>query len=72
MTEFIGRGILEQYGQVKEIKKPILVGDVSKFLNLPKDLADNLIVVRQNRKLADGEIILNEDKIFIFFAAMGG
>ena len=60
MTEFIGRGILEQYGQVKEIKKPILVGDVSKFLKLPKDLADNLIVVRQNRKLDDGEIIKNE------------
>jgi hypothetical protein len=72
MTEFIGRGILERYGQVKEIKTPLLVRDVSRFLKLPKELADNLIVVRQNKKLNEDEIILNEDKIFIFFAAMGG
>jgi hypothetical protein len=72
MTEFIGRGILERYGQVKEIKKPLFVRDVSRFLKLPKELADNLIVVRQNKKLNEDEIILNEDKIFIFFAAMGG
>ena len=72
MTHFIGRGILERYSQVKEIKQPLLVRDLSKFLKLPKELSDNLIVVRQNMKLDDDETILNEDEIFIFFAAMGG
>ena len=72
MTEFIGRGTLEKYSQILEINKPIRVGEISKLLKLPKELSDNLIVVRQNKKMNEDEFIQNEDQIYLFFAAMGG
>jgi len=72
MTNFIGRGVFKQYSQVINLEKPLIVRDISKLLKFPKELSDNLIVVRQNRKLNDEEIILDCDEIYIFFAAMGG
>ncbi len=72
MTEFIGKGSLGKYSQEKAIDHPIKVNEVSELLKLPKEIAENLIVVRQNRKLGEDEIIQDEDQIYIFFAAMGG
>lgn len=72
MANFIGKGVFEKYSQVIKLERPIVVHDLPEFLNLPKKLSENLIVVRQNRKLNDDELIQNEDEIFFFFAAMGG
>lgn len=72
MTKFIGSGLLKKFGKTISIDGPILVRDVGKFLKLPKELADNLIVVRKNKKLNEDEVVRNEDEIHIFFAAMGG
>ncbi len=72
MAEFIGKGSLGKYSKEITINCPIKVNEVSKLLKLPKEIAENLIVVRQNKKLSEEELIQDEDRIFIFFAAMGG
>jgi len=72
MAKFIGSGPLKKYSGIVNINKPILVQELSKFLKLPKDLSENLIVVRENKKLNDDDTIQNNDEIHIFFAAMGG
>jgi len=72
MTIFIGKGSLNRYSQTKTIRHPIMVNEVSKILKLPKGIAENLIVVKQNKKLNDDDLIHDEDQIHIFFAAMGG
>jgi hypothetical protein len=72
MTIFIGKGSLNKYSQIIKIRHPIMVNEVCKFLKLPKGIAENLIVVRQNKKLDEEELIQDEDQIYIFFAAMGG
>jgi hypothetical protein len=72
MTNFIGKGILEQYSQIIKLEQPLIVHNLGEFLKLPKELSYNLIVVRGSRKLNDDELILNDDEIYLFFAAMGG
>ena len=72
MTKFVGNGIYKPYSREVDLDQPILVGDLGKFLNIPKDLSDNLIVVRQSQVLGSEELIYNSDEILFFFAAMGG
>jgi hypothetical protein len=49
-----------------------IVQDLPKFLGFPKDLSENPIVVRQNRKLCDDELFRDENEIYFFLAVMGG
>ena len=72
MTNFIGNGIYKPFSQVINLKQPLLVRDMGKLLKIPEELADNLIVVRDSRKLDDEDFIHNDDEIFFYFAAMGG
>ncbi len=72
MANFIGKGILTQFSQEIELKKPLIAHNVGRILKLPKELSSNLIVVRGSRKLNDDELIQNEDEIYLYFAAMGG
>ena len=72
MTKFVGNGVYKPYSREVDLDQPILVRDLGKFLNIPKDLSDNLIVVRQSQVLGSEELIYNNDEILFFFAAMGG
>ena len=72
MTKFVGNGVYKPYSREVDLDQPILVKDLGKFLNIPKDLSDNLIVVRQSQVLGSEELIHNNDEILFFFAAMGG
>jgi hypothetical protein len=72
MTKFIGNGVYKPYSREVDLDQPILVRDLGKFLNIPKDLSDNLIVVRQSQILGSEEQIHNNEEILFFFAAMGG
>ena len=72
MTKFVGNGVYKPYSREVDLDQPILVKDLGKFLNIPKDLSDNLIVVRQSQVLGSEELINNNDEILFFFAAMGG
>ena len=72
MTKFVGNGVYKPYSREVDLDQPILVRDLGKFLNIPKDLSDNLIVVRQSQVLGSEELIHNNDEILFFFAAMGG
>ncbi len=72
MAKFIGKGIYKRYSQERKLEHPIIVQDLPGLLKLPKDLSENLIVVRQNRKLNDDELIRDEDEIYFFLAIMGG
>jgi len=72
MTKFVGNGVYTPYSREVDLDQPILVKDLGKFLNIPKDLSDNLIVVRQSQVLGSEELIHNNDEILFFFAAMGG
>lgn len=72
MAKFIGKGVYKRYSQERKLEQPILVQDLPTLLKVPKDLSENLIVVRQNRKLNDDELIRDEDEIYFFLAIMGG
>ena len=48
MTNFVGNGIYKPYSREVDLEQPILVRDLGVFLNIPKDLSDNLIVVRRS------------------------
>lgn len=72
MTKFVGNGVYKPYSCEVDLDQPILVKDLGKFLNIPKDLSDNLIVVRQSQVLGNEELIHNNEEILFFFAAMGG
>ena len=72
MTKFVGNGVYKPYSREVDLDQPIMVKDLGKFLNIPKDLSDNLIVVRQSQVLGSEELIHNNDEILFFFAAMGG
>ena len=72
MTKFVGNGVYKPYSREVDLEQPIMVKDLGKFLSIPKDLSDNLIVVRQSQVLGSEELINNNDEILFFFAAMGG
>ena len=72
MTKFIGNGVYKPYSREVDLEQPVLVSDLGKFLNIPKDLSDNLIAVRQSQVLGSEELIYSTDVILFFFAAMGG
>ena len=72
MTNFVGNGIYKPYSREVDLEHPLLVRDLGAFLNIPKDLSDNLIVVRRSLVLGSEELIHNNEEILFFFAAMGG
>ena len=72
MTKFVGNGVYTPYSCEVDLDQPIMGEDLGKFLKIPKDLSDNLIVVRQSQVLGSEELIHNNDEILFFFAAMGG
>ena len=72
MTKFVGESIFKPYSRDVKLKQPVLVKDLGTFLNIPKDLSNNLIVVRQNQILGGEELIHDDEEIILFFAAMGG
>lgn len=72
MTNFVGNGVYKPYSRLVDLEQPLLVKDLGAFLNMPKDLSDNLIAVRQSQVLGSEELIQNDDEILFFFAAMGG
>ena len=58
----------------REITLPeqIQVCNLAELLKMPKELAEELIVVRNHRRLNEDELILDNDEIYLFLAVMGG
>jgi hypothetical protein len=72
MTRFDGRGLLKSYSCEMSLESPVYVRDLPALLELPKDYASNLIVVRGSKKLDANELIQNDEEIILFLATMGG
>jgi len=70
--KIIGKGVFKNIQQEIFLNKPIKVNELEKFLSLPRDLENNLIIVRQNKKLNDDDLIYQDDKVILFFTPMGG
>ncbi len=72
MAKIIGKGPLRSFSQELPLAAPIKVQDLPELLNLPAELAEIAIVVRNNQKLDFDELIHNDDEIYVFMAVMGG
>lgn len=71
-AKIIGKGILQPFSKDISFTTQIRVQDLPGLLEMPEDLANNLIVVRNHHNLLSNELIENDDEIYLFIAAMGG
>ena len=72
MADFIGHGILSCYSREFEFSKPTKLGVLIADLNLPEDLRENLIAVRDKVLVDDAELISGSDTVHLFIAPHGG
>lgn len=72
MAKFSGKGSLKKYSKTIKLDRPLLVKDLEIILNLPKEYSENVIAIRENRKLDDNDFIHDEDQIDFFLTVMGG
>jgi hypothetical protein len=71
-TKIIGRGAMQNFSRDISLTTQISVQDLPGLLEMPEDLASNLIVVRNHHNLSSEDLIENGDEIYLFIAAMGG
>lgn len=72
MATFIGKGLLQDYGQEITLTRPITVASLPALLQIPDHLSDHLIFLRNHLRLSGNDEVLNEDEIIIFIEVMGG
>lgn len=72
MAIIIGHGVLQEYSNQIELKKPESLKTVLNKLVIPESIYDYIIFVRQHEKLEDDSIIYNEDEIHLFMITFGG
>jgi hypothetical protein len=72
MAKIIGKAPLTSYSQDLDLPHAVTVQDLPGLLKMPEELAEVVIVVRDHQKLDDGELIENDDEIYLFMAVMGG
>jgi hypothetical protein len=71
-AKIIGKGIMQPFSKDITFSTQIRVQDLPRLLEMPQDLANNLIVVRNHQNILSDETIENGDEIYLFIAAMGG
>ena len=72
LTKIIGTGVMKPYSRELELQQPILVRELVDMLQMPANLAEELLVVKGHRLLKDEEQIMSGDQIYLFLAVMGG
>jgi len=72
LTRIIGTGVMTPFSRELELQQPIEARELVKLLQIPPNLAEELLVVRGHRLLTDEEQIVNGDEIFLYLAVMGG
>ena len=70
--KIIGVGVMKQFSTDLEISNSVVVSDLAAKLEMPKELADELIVVRGHRKLNEEEFIHDGEEVTLFLQIMGG
>lgn len=70
--KIIGAGVMQPYSREINLEEPMRVRDLVNLLQIPANLAEELLVVREHRLLTDEEQIKNGDEIFLYLAVMGG
>jgi hypothetical protein len=72
LTRIIGTGVMQPYSREINLQQPIKVCELVKLLQIPPNLAEELLVVRGHRLLTDEEQVVSGDEIFLYLAVMGG
>ena len=72
MLKVIGKGSMQAFSREIDLKKQVSVANLPELLQMPRELAESLIVVRGHSKLDEKDIILKDDEIYLFLAVMGG
>ncbi len=72
MATIVCRDPLKSYSQNIVLTQPIRVQDLPRLLQIPDELTEAIIVVRDHQKLDFDELINDEDEIYLFLAVMGG
>lgn len=70
--KIVGVSIMKQFSTDLEVANAIAVSELASRLKMPKDLADELIVVRGHRKLNEDELIYDGEEATLFLQIMGG
>lgn len=63
---------MKQFSRDLEVADAMCVSELASELKMPKDLADELIVVRGSRKINEDELIHDGEEITLFLQIMGG
>jgi molybdopterin converting factor small subunit len=71
-VRIVGSGIMKQFSRELEIANTIAVSELAAILEMPENLADELIVVRGHRKLNEDELIHDGEEVALFLQIMGG
>lgn len=72
MIKVTGIGIMNQFSGNLDIQDSIIVSQLPEMLRMPKEIADELIVVREHRKLNEDEMIHDGEEVTLFLQIMGG
>ncbi len=72
LTKIIGAGVMEPYSRELELQQPTPAGELVTLLQIPANLAEELLVVRGHSLLTDEELVMNGDEIHLYLAVMGG
>lgn len=72
MALLIGHGPFSSYcGEIK-CETPIEIGMIIEKLAIPKELMDNLIIVKNTKATELTEFMSDEDTIHLFLSMLGG
>ncbi|MCG0276482.1 MAG: hypothetical protein L5655_10055 [Thermosediminibacteraceae bacterium] len=72
MAKFIGHGILERYSKNIDIEKEEKLNHIIKILNIPDDLKEHIIFIKNNKKLNFDNLIKNDDEVHFYITPLGG
>lgn len=70
--KIIGVGVMKRFSTDLDVANSIAVSDLAASLEMPQELADELIVVRGHRKLNEEELIHDGEEVTLFLQIMGG
>jgi hypothetical protein len=72
MIKITGYGVMKQFSSEFLPTEELIVRNLPELLNMPKELAAELIVVRGHRKLNEDELIHDGEEVTLFLQIMGG
>jgi hypothetical protein len=72
MVVFIGHGMLRKYSGKFDIKHPESLKTLQELQDIPLRLQEDVIYIKQNKKLEDDSIIVTDDEIHMYLVPFGG